>query len=479
MNKEKSIEKNTLFYLVYTSLNVAFPFLTGIYVTRIFSPSSIGEVSYALNIFSYFVILAFLGIPTYGLREIAKNKKDKEALNKVFSELVIINSFSTTVCILVFIFLVLSVSKLRSNFVLYIIVGSLIFFNYLNISWLYEGLEEFKFISLRNIFFKCISFVLLILLVKKPDDLLWYAGVTVIGSAGNNIINVLYAKRFVKFTTRDLNFIRHLKPIFYLVFVNLAIELYSLVDVTMIGWLKDDASVAFYSYGNNINRILLQVINSFTIVVVPRLSAYYKDKKQNDFNELISKTFCLLMLFSLPMVAGIYFASQDIIVLLYGEKYIISSTILKVLSINLIISPIGYLLGSRVCLVVGKEKKMLFTVATGAVINVVGNFILINTLGCVGAAVASIISELIMMVMYIVQSRKYYKLIGIKTDIIKIIIAVIMMSIFLFMIGLFDIKIKLRVFIYLISAIICYFTVLAILKQSTAKAIMNKVISQV
>ena len=73
--------------MAYNVLNMLFPFLTSMYIARVLLPVSIGEVTYANNIVCYFTILAFLGIPTYGLREIANARDNKEELNKVFSEL--------------------------------------------------------------------------------------------------------------------------------------------------------------------------------------------------------------------------------------------------------------------------------------------------------------------------------------------------------------------------------------------------------
>ncbi|MDE6285336.1 MAG: oligosaccharide flippase family protein, partial [Bacilli bacterium] len=194
--KTKSLAKNSVFYLIYNVLNVLFPFITGVYVARVLLPDVIGQVAYAQNIASYFVILAFLGIPTYGLREVARARNNKEELNKVYSELVIINLISTFAFLSVYIALILSVPEFRSNKFLYLITGSAIALNALNNSWLYEGLEEFTYISLRNVAFKVFSFVLLVLFVKSSDDYLIYAAITVIGTAGNYILNVLHARRF-------------------------------------------------------------------------------------------------------------------------------------------------------------------------------------------------------------------------------------------------------------------------------------------
>ena len=92
---EKSLTKNSIFYLIYNVLNVVFPFITGIYVARILFPADIGQIETARNLAQYFVIFSFLGIPTYGLREISKARNNQQELNKLYSELMVINTIST------------------------------------------------------------------------------------------------------------------------------------------------------------------------------------------------------------------------------------------------------------------------------------------------------------------------------------------------------------------------------------------------
>lgn len=194
-----------------------FPFFTNMYVARVLLPSSIGEVAYAQNIVSYFSILAFLGIPTYGVREIAKVRYKKEELSSAFSELLIINFISTLFFSIIYYALIFIASSFRENRILYSVVGITIIFNMLNVSWLYEGLEEFGFISLRNAVFKIVMFGLVLLLVKKEQDILSYAAISVFGVAGNNIINIIHANKYIYFKINNLNFQRHLKSIFILV----------------------------------------------------------------------------------------------------------------------------------------------------------------------------------------------------------------------------------------------------------------------
>lgn len=461
----KSIAKNSIYYLTYNVLNILFPFITGIYVARVLLPDGVGTVAYAQNIAQYFVILAFLGIPTYALREIAKVKDDKEQLNRLYSELFIINFCSTIIFLSIYLGLILLVPKFNQNLSLYFIVGILIALNVFNISWLYEGLEEFRFESVRNIFFKAFSFVFLVVLVRGPDDVLWYAAVTVVGTAGNYIINMVYHRKFARFTCKNLKFKRHLKPILYLVAVNLAIEIYTMVDTTMIGIFCADENVAYYSYGSKIQKILLQVVNTFTMVIVPRLSLYFKSEDLDKFNQLLSNTLRIILILAIPMVIGTQFVANYIIEILYTETYLPSAIVLKILSILLVISPIGYLLGSRVCLVTGHENKMLTSVTVGAVVNVIGNLILIPKYLEMGAAVASVISEFVVMLIYILQSFKFYKLVSIWKNLIKVALASIIMTSCLLLCELINITIIWKLIIEILSALIIYAVMLIILRE--------------
>lgn len=476
--KEKSLTKNTIFYMVYNILNIIFPFITGIYVAKILLPNDIGMVESAKNLVQYFVILSFLGIPTYGLREIAKYRNNKENLNKTYTELIIINTISTICFLIVYILLVLCVPMYREQIQLYLIVGLLILLNIFNNTWLYEALEEFKYISIRNLIFKIISFMVLILFVRDENDYLWYAAINVIGTAGNYIVNIINSKKFVTFSLKKVELKKHMKFIIYLVFVNLAIEIYSLVDITMLGFLCEGSNVAFYSYGIKIYRILISVLNSLTIVVIPKLTLLYNENRLGEYNSLISKTFKVILLIAIPLIIGIQFTADFLICFVYGNAYISSAYVLKILSISLLISPLGYLLGSRVMLITGNEKKMVIPVMTGAIINVICNFIFIRYFNEIGAAIASVIGELAVMIVYLYYSKKYFRLKNVKKSIINVLLASIIMGINLLVISYLPVNKKIIFLIQFIVAIIIYFTMLLLRKEDIVIDIKKKIFNR-
>lgn len=459
----KTLTKNGLFYLVYQVLNVVFPFATGIYVSRVLLINDIGSIAYAQNIASYFVVFSFLGIPTYGMREISKYRYDKEKVGKIFSELFIINLISTAVFSLIYLALILSVDEFRSNMVLYLITGLSIALNAINISWLYEGLEEYVFISLRNILFKTVSFILLILLVRSKENYIYYALITVIGNSGNHVMNMVFHQRLTKFRFAKLDFKPHMKPIFYLVAVNLAIEIYTLVDVTMLGSLTDKATVTIYSYGSKIHKILLQIITSFTIVIVPRITYYYGQKQYEEMSKVLYKALKVIIVLALPLIAGIYVTADKIFVLLYGDDYIGSAYVLKILCIGLLISPAGYLLGSRILLIIGNEKKMMFVVMAGAITNVILNYVLIPVYGASGAAFTSLISESIVAVIYVIAGRKHYLHQIIYYDVLKVVASTLIMFFCIRHVVIDNLYIQ--VIVQILIAALVYFSILIITRE--------------
>ena len=278
----KSLTKNSLFYMLYNILNVIFPFFTGIYVARILLPDNIGIVETARNLAQYFVIFSFLGIPTYGLREISKARKNREELNKIYSELIVINTISTIIFLFLYNVLIMIVPEYRKNLLVFLITGISIALNFFNNTWLFEGLEKFDYISIRNLIFKFLSLLLLFIFVRDNEDYLKYALITIVGTAGNYLLNIINSKKYVKLNLHGLNLARHMKSIIYLVVVNLAIEIYSMVDITMLGVMCPKEIVTYYSYGMKIQKILLQIVNTFTIVLVPRISLYYKENRKDD-----------------------------------------------------------------------------------------------------------------------------------------------------------------------------------------------------
>ena len=209
----KSLKKNIFFNIINDASNILFPLITSMYVSRIIMPEGVGLVSYAQNIASYFVTFAALGLPTYGIREIAKVQNDNTLSNKTFTELFIINAITTAVSTAAYAILVMS--PLGSGFDkrLMLCFGISILFNFINIEWLYMGKEEYVYISLRSVIIKIISLVLIFVFVRTKEDYINYSIIIVVALGGNYIFNIIHARKIVKFSFKNLEFKKHINPL--------------------------------------------------------------------------------------------------------------------------------------------------------------------------------------------------------------------------------------------------------------------------
>lgn len=407
MNESKSLLINSIFNVSYKLINILFPFMMIVYVSRIIMPEGIGKVTVAQNILSYFSVVAPLGIPTYGIKKIAENRNNKVKLNIVFSELMIINFLSTIVCSVSYLVLITNVDYFRERIVLYIVVGISLLFNVFNVDWFYQGIEEYGYIMIRNALVKIIAMLLVILFVKDIDDYLIYALISSGSLVANYAFNAIHIRKFVKFSLKSVKVRKHFKPIFLLLASTIAIEIYTLVDTTMLAFLCGEEIVGFYSNATKVIKALRGIIIAGCAVFLPRMSYCFLDN-EFEFKRLIKIGYKVLVILSLPVALGLILTSRDLIILLFGSAFAESVILSQILSVSIISVALSGFFGNQVFVVVGLEKKILESTILGAIINIVMNFFLIKSYGAIGAAIASVITECGVVLYQMIIVRKTY-----------------------------------------------------------------------
>ena len=149
-----------------------------------------------------------LGIATVGVREIAKNKEDKNVLSKVFTGLFIINTF-TTLLSLCFLFISICFIEKFEEYRDLLLIGSLkLFATYLMIDWFYKGLEEFRFITIRTLIIRMLYVVSVFLFVKNKSDYTVYYWLLSVSVVINALVNIIYSFKYIHFSF-DFNIIRN------------------------------------------------------------------------------------------------------------------------------------------------------------------------------------------------------------------------------------------------------------------------------
>lgn len=414
MEKEKSLNKNMIMSTILTLSNFIFPLITYSYVARIISPSGIGKVAFVNSVLSYFIYIASLGIPSYGLRECAKLRNDKEKLSKTFQELLIINLVSTMFAYILLFIVIISVNKLYNYKILFLIMSSQIFLNSIGVEWLYQALEEYSYITIRSVLFKVIGVLLTFILIKSPDDILLYGFLTIFAASANYICNFINIHKYITFKKfKNYNLKKHFKPIFSLLTVSIIISIYANFDIVMLGFISSEYEVGLYNAALKIKSILLSLSTAITAVMIPRISYYIQNKDEKGINKLLIKSLQISLLIAFPVCIYCLLFSKNILLFVCGISYIEAENTLKLLMILILPLILTNLFGNQILIPFGKENRFSQSVFIGMWINLILNLLLIPKYGASGAAFGSIITE-IWNVFWMSHNEKKYKKLFIK-----------------------------------------------------------------
>lgn len=430
--KKKSLAFNSIYNTFYKALNAIFPLITSAYIARVLLADGVGKVSYAQNIVSYFAIVAYLGIPNYGTRELPKcNNINSES--KLFSELMVINSFSTTICLVAYYIMIISVDYFRSDLKLYLVTGMTIAFNYLNVDWFYQGKEEFAYIAFRSFIVKILSLICILIFVRDKSDIIAYAMIYCLGIGGNNLFNILHLKKYnIRLILSGLSIKEHLKPVILLLQTSIAIELYTLLDTTMIGIICEDVNVAYYTNSTRIVKLLITIITAIGGVLLPRLSYFNAIGKQDECEKIVNRVFYIMLFLFLPSQVGLFLISDDLIPILFGNSFLPAVTTFKISTFLICTLGFSNLFGTQVLLTYNCEKKLLIATIVGALTNICLNLLLIPRFAQNGAAFASVISELCVTLLTYIYSRRYIKIFFYKRCLISQIVSVIILALIVY-----------------------------------------------
>ena len=389
---KKSLARNAAYNIVYRLLNVIFPLFSATYVARVLTPEGIGKVAYAQNGMSYFLMFAVLGIPQYGTREIAKRQNCRQEKSVLFSELIVINFISTAVCIIAYYLFIWILAP--TDTLIYIVFGLELLLNVINIDWLYQGEEEYIYITRRSLLIKALSLLALFLFVKEQSDYVLYALILCLGTGCNYIFNIYHAQKWVSFTLNGLQLGHHLKPILILMTSTVVASLYNKVDVTMLGWISTEASVGYYTNAHKVVSIVLGLVTAMSAVFFPRLSYAYKNDP-NSYREYITNGLKIVLLLAIPGCLGLILVADELTALLFGVQFAPAATTIRILAVFTIVKGVGDLLCYQAVISSGNENKLITSRILAGIANVIFNALLIPRFAHNGAAIASVISELI------------------------------------------------------------------------------------
>ena len=477
--KKRSLGLNAFLNGLRSVLSLFFPLITFPYVTRILSVSGIGIYNFSNTYVSYFILIAGLGIATYAVREGAKYRENPKKIDRFASQIFSLNMIATMIAYLL-LFASLIIFKNLHNYVSCILIFSLqILFTTLGTEWIYTIYEDYAYITIRSIVFKIISILLLFILVKKPEDYLIYAAITVFSAVGSNFLNFIHVRDFVhiKLTTRT-NWKRHLKPVLVIFASSVAVTIYVASDTTILGLLKSDYAVGIYSTSVKIYQVTQNLLSALLTVTIPRLAFLWGRKCINEYNQVLSKVISLLGILVLPAAVGLMMLSREVVLIIASEKYLPSVNSLRIISWAIIFSIFAWIFSECVLIPAKREKLVLRNTIVTAVENVILNFILIPFMSYDGTSLSTVLAELTVMIMNGYSCWDIIKPVIFTKDTIKNLVDSIIGCVGIVIICLlcnFGFKsLILKTVFSVLFSIIIYGTILILLKNKNIYSILDR-----
>lgn len=406
---EKSIIKNSIYNLIKTIVSLIFPVISFSYASRVLGVDRIGSVYFSKNFVVYFSMLAQFGMNYYGIREGAKLRQNREQLSKFVHEMLLINILTTIFAYVIFGLTVISIPKLYDYRILLLVNSITIFMQGLGVEWLYHALEEYRYISIRMIIFQLIGIFLLLIFVRQPNDVIAYSGILVFAGTGSYILNFLNIRKFIDLKKiGNYNIKQHINPILLLFAMSISIQLYAVMDSTMLGFLSNDTEVGRYTAAVKINKIVCNIITSIGIVLIPRLSFHVKNKNRSEIVRLTEESLNIIFFLSVPLCVTIFLLSKNIVVLFSGASFIEATQSSRILSGLVILIPFSVVCNTQTFVPLAKEKYILKSTFAGAISNFILNYLLIPKYGNVGASISTLFSEFVVAIICFYHMTKLF-----------------------------------------------------------------------
>lgn len=462
--KKNSVTKNYIYNLLYQILAIIIPLITTPYLSRVLGAENIGIYSFTISITTYFILFGSLGVAMYGQREIAYVQDDIKKRSKIFFEIFFMRCITLGISLLIF---YITFCLNGEYNVYYKILILEIIANIIDISWYFQGLEEFKKTVMRNIIVKLISVICIFVFVKESTDLNKYFIIYVLSTFLGNLSLWMYLPKFIKKTNlKELNLLKHIRPTIMLFIPQIATQIYTVLDKTMIGVIVSDKSeVGYYEQAQKIVKLLMTIATSLGTVMMPRIAATFAGGNHKKVREYMYKSFSFILLLAFPLMLGIISVSSSFVPIFYGKGYDKVVPLLCVISPIIVFIGLSNVIGTQYLLPTKRQNQYTLSVVIGAITNFILNLILIKYFASIGASIATVIAELAVTATQFILIRKEIKFIDVVKLSYKYVIASLVMFMCSMIVSHFISDNLISIIVQVCISISVYFIILLMLKD--------------
>ena len=403
--QKKSIQKNYILNAGYQILLLIVPLVLAPYLSRVLEPDGVGTASFVESVVDYFSLFATMGISTYGQREISYVQDDVDKRSEVFWNTKILGFCTSSMAIVTYIVFAL---LQKSNSTLYLILALNLVAVFFDITWFFQGLEEFGKTVTRNAVCRIFQVVYVFIFVKTKEDLpLYVLGLGLFTALGNLSLWAYVPQYVKKIPAAKIRPFRDIRVVWSLFIPTIAIQIYTVLDKTMIGLITDSSfENGYYEQAIKISKMLLAVVTALGTVMIPRIGYHFSRNDTDTIQRLMYRGYRFVWFLGVPLCFGLIMVSSNFVPWFFGNGYEKVILLLRILPFLILAIGINTVTGNQYLIPTKRQGLYSVTVIIGAATNFSLNLVLIRLFQSIGASVASVVAETTIAVIQLVMVRK-------------------------------------------------------------------------
>lgn len=388
-----SVKQNLAYSTILTMSTYLVPLIVFPYISRVLGVKGIGIVDTVDNMIDYCILFSMMGLGTVGVREIAKNKDNPKALSQTFTDLFALNLCSTLFITLVF-SLIVWLSPELQDFGILIPIGILkLTANLFWIEWLYTGLENFRYITLRSIFLRTLFILLVFLFVHTQADVdvyyLLFTGITV----GNALCNWFHKRTYFHWDIRNANIRHYFHPFFMLGAFAMLSAIYFKLSLPVLNFIAGSQEAGNYATATRVYQVVIALISTLTGVMIPRMSVLMKENRFDLVSSYTHTAFKLLFLFSFPLICFVELFAPDIILLFAGSGFNGAVLPMRIIMLQLIVIGAEKIIVLQLLVPLRKDNAIVKAGLLGVIVWGILTFLLVPRYHALGTSMVWVAAE--------------------------------------------------------------------------------------
>lgn len=398
MNIARRIAKNTLVLTISQIIYVSFGFIYFILMARYLGVEGFGVISFALALSGIFAIFIDLGLYQLTVREVARNKN---IFMKYIGNIIPIKVALVVpaFCLMAFLLNLFNYPP-QTITVVYFISLSVIFTSFTKMFYsIFAAHEIMEYEAIGQILSSVLLLFGTFVIIHQNYGIIMFAALYVVVSLVILVYSIFITNLKFKRPSIEVNWTfskSMVKEALPFGFSGVFVAIFYQIDSVMLSIMEGNAAVGFY---NAAYRLVLALILIRTVIhssTFPLFARSYMEQSKEYFEKICTKLFESLFIVMLPIAIGTTILANRIILLFYGAEYLDSAIALQIL----IWSNVIIFINSYPRLFEVANKPIIFTkiTAIGALLNIILNYFMIPIWSFVGASIATVITELIILI---------------------------------------------------------------------------------